>query len=74
MLRKVNKKEPKIKETKAERFARILPKRIAPVELSLVRLSNMGNKFYFEYTPEQAQEIVDKLEVALENVKKAFNV
>lgn len=63
-----------VEETNAEKFVRISTPRAAKACDSIRLLENLGNKKAYDYTPAQAQELIDQLYDAVDQVADKFDV
>lgn len=57
---------------KLEKWDRIYPKRIENFRVSADRLSKLGNKYYFECTPDQKKELLDEVDKITKMIKNKF--
>lgn len=64
---------PKPKESKAERFARLLDKRMLATIKRLKQVENLANRNQYEYTQEHVQEIMGALNKMVARIKSAFD-
>src|SRR3970282_1281622 len=58
--------------TKAEKFVHLAEQRMTKALKAIKQLANLSAKGSYEYTEEQAQEVVDALDVAVESVTARF--
>ena len=64
--------DSEIKETKKEKFDRILPTRLDNFLLASSRLKNMANRFTFEWSEDDAKRILSVVEKELQDIKASF--
>lgn len=61
-------------ETKNEKFTRMLETRLPKAEKAVLLLSNLARKSDYEWTDAQMQELMDRLDDAVDAVAEAFGV
>jgi hypothetical protein len=61
-------------ETKNEKFTRMLETRLPKAEKSVTLLANLARKSDYEWTDAQMQELMDRLDDAVDVVAAAFGV
>lgn len=62
-----------MKETKHERFCRVVEKRMAVLIDDMEKLGNCSARVSYDYTPEEVQQIIAELEFQVERLKKRFS-
>lgn len=62
-----------MKETKHERFCRVVEKRMAMLIDDFEKLGNCSAKVSYEYSEEELQRIYDELEFQMSALKERFN-
>lgn len=62
-----------VNETKKERFVRIMTSRANRIIDTIRLLGNCTNKAFYDYTPEQVDEIFDALYKELDTARAQFN-
>ncbi len=62
-----------MKETKHERFCRVVEKRMATLIDDFEKLGNCSAKVSYEYSEEELQQIYDELEFQMSRLKERFN-
>ena len=62
------------KETKSEKFVRIVNKRMQNCVIAIGRMVNLGNKAVYEYTEDEAKEIQQVLDAECSKVYAAFGL
>ena len=61
-----------MKETKHERFCRVVEKRMAEMIDCFEKLGNCSAKVSYEYTEEELQQIYEELDYQLTRLKERF--
>ena len=59
---------------KAQNFQRLSSKRLQTTLEAFRILGHVTNRYSYEYTPEQAQEIVDQLQSAIDTLRSEFGL
>ena len=62
-----------MKETKHERFCRVVEERMATLIDDFEKLGNCSAKVSYEYSEEELQQIYDELEFQMSRLKERFN-
>lgn len=68
----MNKEKNKPKETKQEKFNRILENRLTGFVTAFDRLAKMSNKTYFDYTDEDKERIFNIIDSEVKFLKDQF--
>lgn len=68
----MNKEKHKPKETKQEKFNRILENRLIGFVTATDRLAKMSNKTYFDYTDEDKERIFNIIDSEVKFLKDQF--
>ena len=71
-VKKIRKKRAPDTETKRERFERMADARTNQVLEKIRILGRIANQRYYDYTPEDADEIFDSIYEALESARSKF--
>ena len=62
----------KARESKAERFSRLVNARVNRATQDLRSIGNLANRASYEFTPEQAKKIVAHLRRELKSLERKF--
>ena len=63
----------RMSETKAEKFARVVPKRVDQALHRIRLIGHCANRSNYEFTPEQVEKMIKALSVAVVELSNKFN-
>ena len=63
----------KNKETKHDKFLRIVPKRLKSFKMACERLAKLGNKYQFKFSKEDKKVVFDCVDSSTKKIKDDFN-